>query len=147
MSSGASLVTVTREHTQPATIEALLLELIAEVRGLREDLRQQRRPSSLSRADRAVLARLLPAISRGAFGSELFLTADVFASDNAALRVARRGLNARQLGRLLRRAVGTPIDGLVVERVASEAGAVVWRISEFLGNQNLFVPHASSREL
>ena len=120
---------------------ALLQELVTEVRGLRADLRRQERrqalPVSLSRADRALLGYLLPAAA-GTLGSELFCTSELFDSTHAALRVARRGLNARQVGRLLRRAVGIPIDGLVVERVASEAGAVVWRISEFLGEPKPF---------
>ena len=45
------------------TVETLLRELVAEVRALRVDLRERRPAPSLSRSDRAVLARLLPAIA------------------------------------------------------------------------------------
>jgi hypothetical protein len=125
----------------------LLRQLVAEQRQtnttldlIRQALERQQH-SPLSRADRVRLARVLPAVA-GAIGSELFLTHELFESDSAALRVALRGLNTRKVGRLLGRAEGTPIGGLVVERVTSEAGAIVWRVAEFLGNGKVSVTHA-----
>jgi hypothetical protein len=138
--------------------EALLLSVLAattantaaietntmELRGLREALTRDRRPSPLSREDRTRLTKLLPAIG-GVVGSELFLVHELFESGSAALRVALRGMNAMQVGRLLRRAVGVPIGGLLVEREATEAGVVLWRVvqvSGVQGNENPFVPRA-----
>ena len=76
---------------------------------------------------------MLPALG-GVFGSDLFLTRDVLESEAAAVHVVRRGLNAQQVGRLLRRAADTPIAGYLVTRQGTEASAVLWRIvqvSEF----------------
>lgn len=121
----------------------LLRQILTEIRGLRADLAPTGR-RSLSREDRARLARLLPAIA-GTLGSELFLTADVCEHDAAALRLVRANLNAKQLGRLLRRAVNTPIDGYLVLHEGTEAGAVLWRVvqvPDFPGHQK---PFRSSR--
>jgi hypothetical protein len=109
------------------TIATLLRELVAEVRGLRADQRERRPASSLSRADRAVLARLLPAAG-GVFGSEPFLTRDLFESDSAALTLVLRGLNVRQVGRLFRRGEGQAIDGYMIQRDGKELNAILWRI-------------------
>jgi hypothetical protein len=132
-------------------VEALLHEIRDEIRGLRADLGKaitdRLSVSSLSRADRGRLATLLPAIG-GVFGSEEFHSADICEHDAAALRLVCAGLTARQLGRLLRRAAGTPIGGYLVERHGVEAGAVRWRVvhvPEFLGNDKVSVPHATSR--
>lgn len=58
-------------------VTRLLCQLVAEVRALRADLARDRRPAStLSRADRARLARLLPSID-GALGSEAFASRDL----------------------------------------------------------------------
>jgi hypothetical protein len=129
-----------------AIVVDLLLELVEQVKGLRADLAQHRPPSSLSREDRVLLARLLPAIG-GALGSELFTSADVCEHASAALRLVRAGMNAKQLGRLLRRAADTPVAGYLVKRQGSEAGAALWQISqvpEFPGNEKVSVPHAPS---
>jgi hypothetical protein len=127
----------------PDALETLLRELITEVRGLRADLARDRRPvTSLSRSDRTVLARLLPAIG-GVVGSELFVTRDLFESDAAALQLVLRGLNAKQVGRLLRRGEGQAIDGYVIQRDGTELHAVLWRVvraPEFLTVQK---PHGS----
>jgi hypothetical protein len=87
----------------------------------------------------------LPAIG-GAFGSELFATRELFTSEAAAVRLVVRGLNARQAGRLLRRATGQAIDGYMVQRESIEAGAVLWcvvKVPEFPGVQNPFKPLAT----
>jgi hypothetical protein len=107
----------------------LLRELVTEVRALRADLAESRRRApSLSRVDHARLARLLPAVA-GALGSELFTVAELTAP---AVQLVVDGLTPRQVGRLLRRAVGVSIDGLVVERVGHENHSTLWRIVEAL---------------
>ena len=134
--------------TAPDETVALLRQLIAEVRGLREDLRSRRPAPSLSRADLIRLGEMLPAIG-GVFGPELFNSAEVYQHPAAALRVACRGLTVKQIGRLLRRAVDIPIGGHMVVREGAEAGAVLWRIVEvpdFPRLENLSVTHARSRE-
>src|SRR5687767_14521074 len=78
---------------EATAVEALLHELVAEVRGLRQDLRA-RTPSSLSRSDRLALSRILPAIG-GVIGSELFAVRELFASEAPALRVVLPGLTAK----------------------------------------------------
>jgi hypothetical protein len=109
------------------TIATLLRELIAEVRGLRADQRERRPVSALSRSDRALMARLLPPAG-GVFGSEPFLTRDLFESDAAAVKLVLRGLNVRQVGRLFRRGEGQAIDGYTIQRDGAELNAILWRI-------------------
>jgi hypothetical protein len=92
-----------------ATLDGVMRELLT-LRTLVERL-QTRRPA-LSRADRDLLAKLLPAVG-GAFGS---------------VRVVVRGLSVKQIGQLLARSVGTPINGLVIERAGSELSACLWRV-------------------
>jgi hypothetical protein len=137
----------------PDPLVEVLKELAGLVRGLRQDLAVARNPQVLaptvSRDDRARLETLLPAMG-GVFGSELVNSAEICESDAAALRLVCAGLSARALGRLLRRAAGTPIAGYMVERVGLEAGAVLWRVvqvPEFSGNKKVSVPHASKRSL
>ena len=128
---------------RPATDDAVLQVLIelldvgrallVEVRGLRADWQQQHsRRRTLSRADREQLARLLPVIAT-IKGSELFTTSELLAEPSPALQLALDGLAARQLGRLLRRAVGVPLDGgLLVQADGSEAHRTLWRIVKVL---------------
>ena len=80
---------------------------------------------SLTRADRAVLARLLPAVA-GALGSEPFASRDLCTTP--ATRVVLRDLNVRQIGRLLARAEGIPIDGHVLEPAGVEINVRLWRV-------------------
>jgi hypothetical protein len=84
-------------------------------------------PSTLRREDRAALERILPAIA-GALGSELFLASEAVTSDNPALVLVLAGMNARRLGRLLRRGDGVPVAGYVVHARGTEAGAVLWEV-------------------
>lgn len=128
-------------------VESLLVPLVEilidEVRGLRADLRRDRpTTSTLSRGDRERMAAILPAAA-GVLGSEQFNSADICESDEPALRLVSKGLNSRQLGRLLRRAAGRPIDGYMVQREGSAAGVALWRIFEvpgFSGNKKVLVP-------
>jgi hypothetical protein len=111
----------------------LLTTILAELRGMRADLRSnvthvQHLPTSLSRTDQARLARLLPAIA-GALGSEEFTSRDLACHSAPALRLVLRGLSAKSIGRLLARADGVPtIDGWVVERRGVEINVALWRV-------------------
>jgi len=81
----------------------------------------------LSRRDLDVLARLLPAIG-GVYGSDAFLVREVIASADPGVRLVRGDLSAKALGKLLARAAGLAVDGLVIERVGVEDGAVLWAV-------------------
>lgn len=116
--------------TNPLLYEILdaLNDLRAEQVALRQLLEgQQQKTAALSRADRAALGRLLPAAG-GIFGSEPFLTRDLFESDAPAAKLVTHGLNVRQVGRLFRRSEGQPIDGYLVRRDGAELNAILWRI-------------------
>lgn len=122
------------ESWQRAVLDAL--------RAIRAALEQRPRPSHLTRGDRDRLAAILPAAG-GVFGSELFLTRDLFASEAAALRLVLRGLNPMQVGRLFRRADGQAIDGYLMQRVGCELNTALWRIVRVHGFpevSNLTVP-------
>jgi hypothetical protein len=110
------------------------LALLAAIRTIvREELRAARRPVvSLSRADRARLARILPAIG-GVVGSDEFLVRELFESDAAALRLVLRGLTPIQTGRLLRRAEGRIIDAYRIERSGAELHTTLWRVVQVSG--------------
>ena len=110
-----------------AVVVDLLRAILAELQALRADQRQ--RSASLSRADQAHLARLLPAIT-GTFGSERVAVWELFEAPAVRLVLDALALNARQVGRLLRRAIGQPIAGLVVERdEKKELNRTLWRVT------------------
>ena len=88
-----------------------------------------RRLTPLTRADYALLVRLMPVVGAH-FASEWFLVRELFASPAPGLRLVLAGLNARQVGRLLRRSEGQPVDGYVVERGASELHTTLWRVMQ-----------------
>ena len=122
----------------------LLRQLVEGQRQIIALLERQHRPSSvLTRQDQDKLGKLLPVIA-GLRGSELFLTSELVESSAPAVRLVCQG-TARELGKLLRRAAGIPVGGYLVERVAREAGATLWRVlevPEFRENGNLAVAHA-----
>lgn len=77
---------------------ASLGDILAELRRIRQLLEVQaeapRAPvCSLSRADRSLLAHLLPAVA-GSLGSELFCTAELFESNHAAVRIGTAGIES-----------------------------------------------------
>jgi hypothetical protein len=152
MATVTRTATTTRFRSDPVPdpVVDLLRALVAGQQRIIALLETRHRPATgLSRADRALLGRLLPVLG-GVFGSELFNSADLCEHQAAALTLVLHGLNAKQVGRLLRRAVGTPIGGYLVERVGVEAGAVLWhvvRVPGFSGNEKVSVPHATSRGL
>ena len=108
-----------------AALETLLRELVVEVRGLRTDLRTRGQPAPLTRQDLAIVRKLLPAIV-GALGSEPFASRDLCTTP--ATRVVLRDLNAKQIGPLLARAEGIPIDGHVLEPAGVEINVRLWRV-------------------
>lgn len=105
----------------------VLDDMLAELRAIHALLERQQRPSSLSRADRAALGRILPAIT-GTLGSEWFLARDLRADSRPALRLVLADLTSKRLGRLLLRADGVAIGGFVVERGGLELGSTLWRV-------------------
>jgi hypothetical protein len=124
MPSTLAAVRSSTRSTPQSDMLALLHEINAKLDVL---LARQRRP--LTRADRVILGRLLPAIA-GALGSEPFVTRDLFDGEMPALRLVTRGLTPRQAGRLFGRAERRrqAIDGYIVQRDGSELHAALWRI-------------------
>jgi hypothetical protein len=94
---------------------------------IRQALEQQRRPSSLSRRDRELLVAMLPAVA-GALGSDPFASRDLAADSSPGLRLVLRDLSVKQIGRLLARAEGIPIEGWLVERCGVEINVALWRV-------------------
>jgi hypothetical protein len=107
----------------PCACGAALAELRARIDAVEHRLSSSR----LRREDRAALGRILPALA-GALGSEYFLAAEAVASHNPALVLVLGGMNARRLGKLLRRGADVPIDGYIVHPQGMEAGAVLWEV-------------------
>ena len=105
----------------------VLDDVLDELRAIHALLERQQRPSSLSRADRAALGRILPAVA-GTLGSEWFLARDLRADSRPALRLVLADLTSKRLGRLLLRADGVAIGGFVVERGGRELGSTLWRV-------------------
>jgi hypothetical protein len=119
-----------RDEAAHELIAAMEARMVAVESELARVLARDSRPS-LSRADRERLGRILPVIV-GVLGSELFLVREVLASDHPGLRLVLRGLNAKRLGRLFRRATDQSIGAYVIRREGSEGGAVLWCIEAVL---------------
>ena len=83
---------------------------VLRLRSLVERLLETRRP--LSREDMDRLGTILPAVA-GAWESESFASRDL--ATNAGVRVVLRGLSIKQVGKLLSRGAGIPINGLMIE--------------------------------
>ena len=106
------------------------VDVLAELAALRarvDAVERRLSPCTLRREDRAALERILPAIA-GALGSEYFLASEAVASANPALVLVLAGMNARRLGRLLRRADGVEVCGYIACASGTEAGAVLWSV-------------------
>jgi hypothetical protein len=100
-------------------VEALLRQVLAV-------LERPPRPP-LTREDRRVLARLLPVLG-ATFGSEGFSSRDVVEDTSPALQLAAQGLSVKSIGRLLARAEGLGIDGLMVVRQGTECHVTLWSV-------------------
>lgn len=83
--------------------------------------------SKLSRSDRERLGRMLLAIG-GVFGSDPFLVRGLFERAAAAIRLVLADLNAKQVGRLFRRARGQPVEGYLVQHDGAELHVNLWRV-------------------
>lgn len=88
---------------------------------------EARGSSRLARGDVDRLARLLPVVA-AVFGPNNFLVRELLRADAPGLRLVLGSCSAKSVGRLLRRAEGVPVNGLVVGRVGSDAGSVLWQI-------------------
>jgi hypothetical protein len=102
--------------------------VLAELRAIRAVLEQRQRPVvPLSRADRALLGRMLPALA-GAFGSETFSARDLAEDERPAVRIVVQERTVKQLAQLFAKADGLPIEGLKLECHGLEERVTVWRI-------------------
>lgn len=112
-------------------MELLLREILAGQATLHAKLdallARGRQPSSLSREDRVLLARLLPAIG-GAYGPERFSSRDLVEDTRPAVHFVVRGLSVKQISKLFARADGMPIDGLMVQKQGVEFHVMAWQI-------------------
>ena len=115
-----------------AALRALVVALGEQHAALEGRVRALER-TRLSRPDRERLTMLLPAIA-GRFGSAPFLASDVTSSTDAGLQVGCRGISTKSLGRLFSRADAWPVDGYLIESVADEAGAWLWRVLRYAPN-------------
>lgn len=124
--AGDTWITVLAEVRELATAVA---RIEAQLGTLRRDLAVRRSGAApLNRADRARLARMLPAIA-GVYGSDAFAARDLLdAEAPAALRLVTRGLDARWIGSLLARGAGQVIDGYIIERAGDELHVRLWRV-------------------
>jgi hypothetical protein len=84
-------------------------------------------PSFLSRGDRALLQRALPAIA-GVYGPATFSSRDLVEDDAPAVRLVLRGLSVKRISKLFARSVGIPIDGLLVRKHSVELQVTQWQI-------------------
>jgi hypothetical protein len=87
----------------------------------------QKAQSTLSRTDRATLTRLLPAVA-GVLGPETFSARDLAEDDRPAVRIVVQGRSVKRLGKLLSRADGIAIDGLMLQRQGLEYQVTTWQI-------------------
>lgn len=114
-----------RHNPMSDAVEALLRELISEVRGLRADHRGKK--SLLTRKDRALLERLLPAIAL-LFQQELFTAREVREHQAPGLKFMLEGVDTKSLGRLLTRADGAAIAGNAVHCTGQESNVMLYQL-------------------
>ena len=122
----------------------LLLQLIDEVRGLRAEVRaaleewKAKGSNATSGRNAATEEALLRAIAKYApdrafSNAELVVHAGKVPELRAAIVAAVGALNARKLGRALRRVEGVNLGGLAVGRIGDDGAGLVWfikRVSE-----------------
>jgi hypothetical protein len=119
--------TADRASSELADALSAVVAELAALRALIDAVEHRLSPSTQRREDRAALERILPAIA-GALGSDLFLAIEAVTSDNPALVLVLGAMDARRLGKLLRRGADLPIDGYIVHAQGMEAGAVLWEV-------------------
>jgi hypothetical protein len=102
--------------------------VLAELRAIRAAIELRDRPvTQLTRADRAVLARLLPAVS-GVYGPESFTARDLAEDDRPALRLVVGKRSVKQIAKLLSKAADTPVDSLMLQPQGLEFRVQTYRI-------------------
>jgi hypothetical protein len=119
--SSADLAALERGLNALAAVVARQQDQVAALQAERDDRLRRRLP----RADVLLLTRLLPPLS-GAWGSDTFFAADVFAEPALAPIVVGRSVKA--LGKLFARAAGVPIGRYVLVAVGRENGAWRWQV-------------------
>jgi hypothetical protein len=114
---------------------ALLEILVAEIRGLREDMNRPGR--RLAAPDREALVGLLPILA-AAVADRAFTVREL--RDHASLPnqlVLRGAIEAsggpNKLGRLLKRGDGFDVAGWRVERIGNDRDGLVWRMRAATG--------------
>ena len=112
---------VTREEYD--ALRANLLALTARVAVLEQ--RQPARP--LRQADLAILARLLPVLG-ATYGEDGFTSRDCAEDDAPGLRLVVGQMSVKAIGKLLARANGIAIDGLMVRRQRMEFQVTIWQV-------------------
>ena len=114
---------------RPAVPVATLDDVLAELRAIRQLLEQRPEPATacLSRDDRQRLARLLPVLG-ATYGDEGFTSRDCREDEAPALRLVLGKMSVKAIAKLLGRAEGTAIDGLMVRRLRMEFQVIVWQV-------------------
>lgn len=119
---------------QPDT-QAVLLQILEELRGIRAQLE----PRQSAESDEAA-ARLLAAIwveigNRAFVSREIVAHAALPKSEllREAIIAARGTLNAKSLGKLLRRVEGRPLGGLSVNRLSEDRDGAIWEVRREVG--------------
>ena len=123
------------EAGEKAVID-LLQRLVCDVTGLRAEISRVRgRTRILSREDRALLDRLLPAVY-GALGDATWSAADLFAHADLDARLGSELVqilgvqpNRKAFGKLLSRAEGSAVGGFEIHRATRLRAGIVWRLS------------------
>jgi hypothetical protein len=117
--------------TEPRVAADDVLSVLKDIRQLLRTLVEQRPPpaTALSRADREVLERLLPALAVLHPDAELFTSGEIVTHPAPGLKIVRRRLTAKQLGRLFMRAEGLPVGGYKIQKVGTELGVCLWRVT------------------
>ena len=106
-----------------------LADILAELQLIRQaNEGQQRQPSTLSRGDRATLARLLPVLG-ATYGEDGFTSRDCAEDEVPGLRLVVRQMSAKAIGKLLARADGVAINALTVQRQRTEFQVIVWHVA------------------
>src|SRR4051812_46656141 len=108
--------------------EALILELLGEVRGLRAELARAHAGAAVPVACHALLAEIAAHVGERAFtSSELLQHADTANAWLDALADAGAA-TPRRAGKLFRKIAGRNLSGFVVERTGRESGGTVWAV-------------------
>ena len=103
--------------------DALLCEILAEVRALRADVELLATRGRLSRDERRLLEALLPAAA-AIVGDSVFVASDLV--EFPSLRALLDGYSASSAAWLFGKANGSRIAGIRVERVGRDRSGALW---------------------